>query len=482
MTATARSLPDARKNEIVVGVLVAMFLAALDQTIIAPALPTIGASLGDVAFLPWVASAYLLTSTAVTPLYGKFSDIHGRRPVLLLALGVFLAGSLLCALAPTMLALILGRLAQGLGGGGLTALAQTVIADVASPRERARFTAHISTVWASASIAGPVLGGFLAQHLSWTVIFWINLPIGGVALYVCDRILRDLPQERRPHRLDLTGSALTVAASLSLMLMLTLGGAHYPWNSPPVLGLGLAAVALGAWLFRHLETAPEPLLPLGIFANRVVGRAVGTLFFAMFAYVGAAVYLPIFFEYRLQLDATASGAGLIVLLGGTVIGSNFAGLNLPRMRHYKRLSYFGLGLALASLLAMSALAASMNFLVAEGLILALGIGLGPIFPTLTVSVQNAVDARDLGVATAAIAFVRNFGSAIGVAVIGAVIFAYGLQPEGGAPAAAATEAAALAFRAAFALMAVAVAAALVIFWRMEERPLRGPGAEAAAAE
>ena len=192
MTETARGLSDARKKEIVIGVLVAMFLAALDQTIVAPALPTIGATLGDAAFLPWVASAYLLTSTAVTPLYGKFSDIHGRRPALLLALGIFLAGSLMCALAPTMLTLILGRLAQGLGGGGLTALAQTVIADIASPRERAKYVVYITTVWASASVAGPALGGFLAQYLSWTLIFWLNLPVGGLAFYVCERLLDNI--------------------------------------------------------------------------------------------------------------------------------------------------------------------------------------------------------------------------------------------------------------------------------------------------
>jgi predicted MFS family arabinose efflux permease len=325
-----------------------------------------------------------------------------------------------------------------------------------------------------------VLGGFFAQHLSWTVIFWINLPIGGVALYVCERLLRDLPQERRPHRLDLLGSALTIAASLSLMLMLTLGGAHYPWASPPVLALGVAAVALAAWLLRHLARAPEPLLPLDIFANQVVGRAVAALFFTMFAYVGAAVYLPLYFEYRLGLDATVSGAGLIALLGGTVIGSNFAGRRLPRMRHYKRMSYVGLGLSFVALVAMAALARTMSFGVAEALILVFGTGLGPIFPTLTVSVQNAVDPRDLGAATATIAFVRNFGSAIGVAVLGAVIFAYGLQAEGEAAAQAA--AAGDAFRAAFSLLALSMLAAIGCFALMEERSLRGPTPTAAALE
>jgi predicted MFS family arabinose efflux permease len=312
------------------------------------------------------------------------------------------------------------------------------------------------------------------------VIFWINLPIGGVALYVCERLLRDLPQERRPHRLDLLGSALTIAASLSLMLMLTLGGAHYPWASPPVLALGIAAVALAAWLLLHLARAPEPLLPLDIFANQVVGRAVATLFFTMFAYIGAAVYLPLYFEYWLELDATVSGAGLIALLGGTVIGSYFAGRNLPRLRRYKRMSYAGLGLSFVALASMAALARTMTFAAAEALILAFGIGLGPVFPTLTVSVQNAVDPRDLGAATATIAFVRNFGSAISVAVVGAVVFAYGLQPEGAA--AAQATAAGDAFSAAFSLLALSAFAAIVCFALMEERPLRGPTPPAAAME
>ena len=201
----------------------------------------------------------------------------------------------------------------------------------------------------------------------------------------------------------------------------------------------------------------------------------------MFAYVGSAVYLPLFFEYRLGLDATASGAGLIVLLVGTVIGSNYAGRNLPHMRHYKLMSYAGLVVALAFLAAMAALARTMNFWLAEALTFGLGVGLGPIFPTLTVSVQNAVDQRDLGIATATVAFVRSFGSAIGVAVVGAVIFAYGIQLEGAVTSALAATAGE-AFRAAFALMALALVVAIGFFAGMEERPLRGPGPSAAVAE
>jgi MFS family permease len=483
--ASARALSEARKRNVVIGVLIAMFVASLDQTIVAPALPTIGASLGDVDFLPWIVSAYLLTSTAVTPLYGKLSDIYGRRLSISFALFIFLAGSVLCALAPSMTVLIVARGLQGLGGGGLVTLAQTVIADVASPRERSKYAGYIAAVWASSSVAGPVLGGFMAQHISWTVIFWINLPLCAVAILICDRILRDLPQQRRQHKLDVLGSTLMVGSSVGLMLALTLGGVRYPWTSAPILGLIGVAIALGAWLAFHLTRAPEPLIPLGIFANEVVGTATGALFFGMFAFIGATVYLPVYFEYYLGLDPTASGSGLIALMVGSVIGANIASRLMPRVTHYKRAGYFGLTLATAVFAALSALASHLNFASIEVLVFLLGVGVGPLFSTATVAVQNAVDPRDMGVATGTMAFLRTLGSAIGVAVFGAVIAAHGVVArEGAAPVSAALSAdrAGEAFRVAFLGMAIASAIALAFFAFMEERPLRGPGTRAAAVE
>ena len=285
MLSPTRHLSDSAKRNIVIGVMLAMFLATLDSTIVAPALPTIGASLGGAQFLPWIVSAYFLTSTAVTPLYGKLSDIKGRRPVILSALAVFFVGSVACALSPNMAILIIARAMQGLGGGGSIALAQAVVADIAAPRERAKYTVYISTVWAASSIAGPALGGALTQHISWTVIFWLNLPLGGVAYVACDRLLRDLPQLRRPHRLDVLGGVLVVGASVSLMLMLTLGGSQVAWVSPVVLALAAGTVTFGAGFLLHLRRAPEPLIPLSIFANRVVDKATAAMFFGMLAYV-----------------------------------------------------------------------------------------------------------------------------------------------------------------------------------------------------
>ena len=481
MNAPLPVLDRVAKRNIVIGVMLAMFLASLDSTIVAPALPTIGASLGGAAFLPWVVSAYFVTSTAVTPLYGKLSDIHGRRPVLLTALALFLVGSLACAISPNMTALIVARGLQGVGGGGLIALAQTVVADIATPRERAQYVVYITTVWAASSIAGPALGGFLAQYSSWTLIFWLNLPIGALAYVVCDRLLRGLPQMRRDHKLDWLGGALVVGSSVSLMLMLTLGGGQAPWGSPLVVGLGVAALVLGAGFLWRLRVAPEPLIPLGIFANRVVDKAAGAMFFGMLVYISATVYLPLYFELCLGLDPTSSGLALIVVLGASVVGSNFTGLNLPHIRHYKIMGMIGLPAGVAALAALAAFAPALGLWGALGVVLIYGLGLGALFPTLTVCVQNAVDPADMGAATSTLAFVRNLGSALGVAVFGAVIFAFGLvEPSATSktdPALAMT-----AFRVAFGLMAAAIAVSFLFFAAMEERPLRGPAARAPEPE
>ena len=249
------------------------------------------------------------------------------------------------------------------------------------------------------------------------------------------------------------------------MLMLTLGGDMLPWRSPLVIGLGVSALALGAAFVAHLRRAPEPLIPPSIFANRVVDKASLSMFFGMLVYVAAVVYCPLYFEICLGLDPTAAGVGLIVVLGASVIGSNFTGLNLPKVKRYKTMGYVGLPAAALALGALSALAPDLNIWGAEALILVYGLGLGTLFPTLTVSVQNAADPRDMGAATATLAFVRSLGSALGVAVFGAVIFAYGLG-EKSVGAGADPAAAAPAFRAAFALMAVADRASA---WRSSSR-------------
>src|SRR5882672_8040133 len=238
-------LDHAAARAIIVGIMLAMFLSALEQTIVAPALPTIGRRLADIENLSWVVTAYLLSATVATPLFGKLSDIYGRRRMMLISISVFILGSVACALAPSMELLIVGRVLQGVGGGILP-LAQTVIADLLSPRERPLIQSYTSVMFLAASILGPVLGGLLTDHVHWSLIFWVNLPIGLVALILTDRALRRLPRNDRPHRLDLAGAGLMVAAALALLLALAWGGVRYPWTSPIILGFFAASAAL--WL------------------------------------------------------------------------------------------------------------------------------------------------------------------------------------------------------------------------------------------
>src|SRR5215472_4145835 len=254
----------AAPRRIVGGVLLTMLLAALDQVMVATALPTIAASLGDVDNMSWVVTANLLCATAATPLYGKLSDIHGRRAMMLIAIGVYAAGSLACALAPSMLTLIFGRALQGLGGGGLMPLVQTIIGDVASPRDRPRYQAYTSSTFIVSTVGGPILGGFIAEHLHWSWIFWFNLPLCGLAFLLTHNVLQRLPRHDRRHRLDLLGALLMVGAAIALMLVLTWGGRRYAWDSPQILTLFVASLTLWTLFAWRVITAKEPFIPLSV--------------------------------------------------------------------------------------------------------------------------------------------------------------------------------------------------------------------------
>src|SRR6185295_15606191 len=257
-------LDHASARRIVIGVLLTMLLAALDQVVLAAALPTIAASLGDIDNMSWVVTANLLSATAVTPLYGKLSDIYGRRTMMLLAIGVFAAGSVACALAPNMLALIGARALQGLGGGGLMPLVQTIVGDVASPRDRPRYQSYTSATFVISTVGGPVMGGFIAEHLHWSWIFWMNLPFCAAAYLLTHNRLRALPRHDRPHRLDLLGALLMVGAAIALMLALTWGGRRFPWISPQIVTLILRSAALWMLFAIRSMTAREPFIPLSV--------------------------------------------------------------------------------------------------------------------------------------------------------------------------------------------------------------------------
>jgi MFS family permease len=412
--------------QIVVGVLLVMGLAALDQTIVAPALPAIGAALGDVQYLTWIVSIYFLTATAVTPLYGKLADIKGRRVVLMTAVAIFVVGSIACGLSRTMFALIAGRALQGLGGGGLISLAQTVIGDVVSPRDRGKYMVYISAIWASASIAGPILGGVFAQHIHWSMIFWINLPLAAIAIGMTWTTLKKLPIVYRPHKLDFLGAGLVVVTTIAFLLACTWGGTTFPWTSPVIIGLFAVTILMGCVIAWHLKHTEEAIIPLRVLKNPSVSYATLCLFFTSAGYVGISVYAPLYFEMVHGFDASAGGASLVAFMIGTVAGANLGGRYMGRVKSYKQLVQVGATIGVVAMVALAVWSASLPFLAVEALIFVFGAGLGVQFPVATISVQNAVEASDLGSATATLALMRSLGSVLGVAALGTVLLSSGV--------------------------------------------------------
>jgi len=405
-------LDHAAVRKIITGILLAMLLAALDQTIVATALPTISDSLGDMDNLSWVVTAYLLSATVATPLYGKLSDIHGRRTMMLIGIGVFICGSIVCALAPTMWALIVGRAIQGLGGGGLIPLAQAVVGDVAPPRERARYQAMTSTVFMVATIGGPVVGGLITEYLHWSLIFWINVPLGAVAFAMTHDVLRRLPRHDRPHALDVLGALLMVGAASILMLAVTWGGHRYPWSSSVIIGLILCSVTL--WILFSLRqvTAIEPFIPLSVLRDSVVRSATSAAFFANGTTVALTIFFALFFQLALGISASRSGVAIIAFQGGATMTSMMTGRYMARVVHYKRLPLAGLALGTGALLLLAGRPTELPLFFVFVLITLVGCGLGPVFPTTIVAIQNAVSLHQLGISTGLISFSRSLGGSL----------------------------------------------------------------------
>lgn len=467
------ALTESEKNVIIGGVLLAMLLAALDQTIVAPAMPTIGGALGHAAYLPWIVTGYLLTATAMAPLYGKISDVYGRRPTIHVAIMIFIAGSVISASAPNMLVLIIGRAVQGMGGGGLFALSQTVIGDLVPPKERARYAAWISGTWAVASVAGPLLGGAFAEHLHWSLIFWINLPLGLLAMAIINNPLKKLPKAARNHRIDGWGALLLVTATSLLLLALNWGGSAYAWTSPEILGL-LAGSAFAWTVFTfRLMRATEPLISLEVLANPIILTGALAIFMLQASNIGLSIYLPVYLQSYLGLSAGESGFALLGLLLGTVSGATTSGRLIPRFVHYKRIALTGVVLAGICLVALGFVADGASLLLIEVLTTLVGFGTGTTFPVGTVSVQNAVAQAHLGVATGVLTFLRSLGAALGVAVLGAIALGYGLPLASEGASAAVRTTSAAPFEAIFFVAAAMLAASFVLLALMPEKPLRG---------
>jgi EmrB/QacA subfamily drug resistance transporter len=470
-------MDHAAVRAIVAGIMLAMFLSALEQTIVAPALPAIGRSLGGIDELSWVVTAYLLAVTATTPLFGKLSDIYGRRVVLLWAIGIFIGGSIACALAPTIWILVLARGLQGIGGGGLLPIAQTIIADLLSPQERPVVQGRTSIMFMSASILGPVLGGFFTDRLHWSLIFWINLPLGAVALVMSERALRRLPRNERPHQLDVTGAILMVGAALALMLALAWGGTHYPWQSPAIIGLLAGSAMLWGLFAARLLTAREPFIPLAILRGRVTSTITCAAFFGVGTIIGITIYTPLYCETVLGLSASSSGLALIAFMAGTVVGSLTAARLMVRVEHYMRVPLAALLFAVIALgvLAHDPVNQSIARLVV--LLFVLGCGVGPMYPMSTIVMQNAVKPHQLGTATGTLNFFRTLGGAIIVAVFGAIVLGSGPDNAGAITLerlASAHADLAPAFRWVFVAAVICLTIAFASLLAVEERPLHGP--------
>jgi EmrB/QacA subfamily drug resistance transporter len=425
MSATAAALPAPAtrpRREILVvfaALMLAVLLAALDSTIVATALPTITAELGGLDQLSWVVTGYLLASTISTPLYGKLGDLYGRKRVFQAAIVIFLVGSALCGQAQGMGELIAFRTLQGLGGGGLIVLAQAIIGDVVSPRDRGRYQGIFGAVFGVSSVAGPLLGGFLVDHASWRWIFYVNIPIGILALAVIAVALR-VPEQRRHAQIDVPGTILLSLAAGCFVLATSLGGETYAWGSWQIVGLGVVTVIATALLIPVEKRAAEPVLPMRLFSSRVFTVAAAIGFIVGFALFGATTYLPLFLQIVTGASPTRSGLELLPLILGLLITSIGSGQLIARWGHYRPFPIAGTGIMVVGFWMLSRMDAQTSALERSLDMLVLGLGIGLVMQVLVLAVQNDVDYRDLGVATAGATFFRSIGGCFGVAICGAV--------------------------------------------------------------
>lgn len=476
---------------VVSGVVLCVLMAALDQTVVIPAVPTIAAELHGFSNLSWLVTAYMLTSTASAPILGRLSDQFGRRRVIMAAQIAFVTASLLCGSVHSVLALILCRGLQGIGGGGLISLAQTALADVVSPRERARYQPYMVTMWAIASTAGPMVGGWVTQHASWRWVFWMNLPLGALALVLCYRGLAILPRRRAGGRLDGLGIVLLTVAVAAVLMVISSSSLAAWFSRRSLLLLALATITAGV-LVWHQRRIADPLLPPRLFANR---ECFGSILVAALASVhnmAAAFLLPLYFQLALGLSPAASGVMMMPNLIAITIAAYVCGFVARRTGQLKPMLLVGTSLCLVSFAAMLLLGPAQGL----GLFLAasvtLGLGLGLTFATLMVWVQNAADPRDVGIALGTQLLLRSLGAAFGSAVSGALLIGYfnrcinaaGLASvrleqlrNGGSALLGAHRALVLngvtaGFHAAFALCALLALVAVLLVLRLQDLPLR----------
>ena len=490
----------AQIRSIIIGILLAILMGALDQTIISVALPILSTELGGFDWLAWVVSGYLVAVAVATPIYGKLGDLYGRRLMLSAAIGIFLAASALCALSNSMGMLVVGRVLQGLGGGGLISISQGIIADVVSPRERGRYQGYVSGTYAVASVAGPLLGGLLTHYLSWRWVFWINIPLGLTAFFVSRRALAALSPPKVRRRIDYAGALLLSIELTALLVGVTRIGQGVAWTESHNLALFGAALAVLVVFIRQQRRAAEPILPLYLFSIPTVVLCCGILFIAFAQVVSLSVLIPLRLQMLTGSGAEGAAIQLVPLTLSIPLGAFIGGQLMARTGRFKPLQIAGATMASIGIAGL-ALADPQQVLLCGAMMVITGIGIGLQFPTALVAVQSAVPRRDVGVATATAASSRSLGAAMSVAVLTAMLlsslqaaapqmagaFAGGEMMKdlvGGAlarlggdallqVAAAVTQA----FRRIFLISAGLAFCSVLLAWRLPDAVLAGPGAQ-----
>jgi len=461
-------------------IVVAMLPAVLDQTMLATALPTIATRLGRLADVSWVVTAYVVAAAASTPLWGKLGDRHGRKRLLQTALALFLAASAVCGLADGITLLILSRTVQGVAAGGLMTLAMAAVGDLVSPRERGRYQGYIVSAFALATIAGPLLGGLLVDHASWRWIFYVNLPVGLLALAGLSLRLPAPAVERPAHPLDALGAALLAGATASLLLACVWGGQRYAWGSVEIVGLFAATVVLAGALVLRERRAADPVVPFALLRTRVVAVASAGLFLATAALFSINVFVPLFLQVTTGASPTQAGLLLVPMMLGITLSTTIAGRAISRTGRYKRFPVIGLALMTAALALLAVVATDPSRTTVGIGIAIFGLGFGMVGQVLITAVQNAVEMRHLGVAMAVTSFFRALGGAVGAAVLGAVFAARVATPAAGEGVrqlgATARTDVIDAVQVVFLVAAPIAALALLVVLLLEEVPLRrGPG-------
>lgn len=417
--------PDTSKpaiRSVLIALMLAIFLGALDQTIVAVSMPAISAQFKDVSLLAWVISGYMVAMTVAVPIYGKLGDLYGRRKLMLFGMGLFTLASLFCGIAQSMEQLVLARIIQGIGAGGMISVSQAIIGDIVPPRERGRYQGYFSSMYAVASVAGPVLGGYMTEYLSWRWVFLINLPLGVGAWLVANRTLVGLPVPHRKPVIDYLGTLLMILGLTALLLGITEVGQGHSWRSGEVLALLLCAV-LGLALFvGHERRAPEPLLPMHLFANRNAVLCWCTIFFTSFQAISLIVLMPLRFQSVTGAGADSAALHLLPLAMGLPMGAYYAGRRTSVTGRYKPMILTGAALTPLAILGMAF--SSPHAVVLSSLFMLLsGIAAGMQFPTSLVGTQNSVAQRDIGVATSTTNLFRSLGGAVGVALMSALLLA-----------------------------------------------------------